>query len=96
MSDLISRQAAIDAIEKMQMPIMRSEYAYDQFKFCGLGMAREILIDLPPVTPAQKMGRWSKVELMSGRLPQCSECGYTAAYTSNFCPECGAKMEVEK
>lgn len=52
--DAISRQSAIDAIEKMQMPIMKSEYAYDQFKFCGLGMAREILIDLPPVTPAPK------------------------------------------
>ena len=107
--DAISRQSAIDAIEKMQMPIMRSEYAYDQFKFCGLGMAREILIDLPPVTPAPKMGRW--IEVTDEETPttrtwhyECSKCGtqLKAFEKTRYCSECGAlllvdaKMEVEE
>lgn len=107
--DAISRQSAIDAIEKMQMPIMRSEYAYDQFKFCGLGMAREILIDLPPVTPAPKMGRWEWNQYSNdpniGNW-HCSECRSITIWGVSkkdqngvplykYCPNCGVKMQEE-
>ncbi len=44
--------------------------------------------------PERKPGKW--VENKWGE-ETCSECGYThKAEGSNFCPNCGAKMEVEK
>ena len=52
MSDLISRQAAIDAIERLQMPIMRSQDNAEQFKFTGMAEAREAIIGLPSAQPA--------------------------------------------
>ena len=51
MDDLISRQAAIEAIEEMQKPIMRSNYSHEQFIFRGMSEARQAIIDLPSVQP---------------------------------------------
>ena len=51
MNDLISRQAAIDAIERLQMPIMRSQDNAEQFKFTGMAEAREAIIGLPSAQP---------------------------------------------
>lgn len=50
-TDLISRQAAIDAIEQMQMPIMRSEFPEEQFVFTGMSEALQAIKDLPSVPP---------------------------------------------
>lgn len=47
MDSLISRQAAIDAIEQMQMPIMRSEFPEEQFVFTGMSEALQAIKDLP-------------------------------------------------
>ena len=49
--DAISRQAAIEAIEALQRPIMREESNYYQFKFSGMSEAREAVVNLPSVTP---------------------------------------------
>ena len=68
MSDLIERQAAIDKIEELQMPIMRSASLIDQCKFDGLGMAREVLIELPSVTPEQKVGRWRPYKIEKKKI----------------------------
>ena len=51
MDNYIDRQAAIDAIEKKQMPIMRSEFLYDQAKFDGLSVALNIITELPSAQP---------------------------------------------
>lgn len=51
MSDLIDRQAAIDAIEQMQMPIMRSEFSEEQFVFTGMSEALQAIKDLPSAQP---------------------------------------------
>ena len=51
MSDLISRQAAIEAIEQMQMPIMRSEFPEEQFVFTGMSEALQAIKDLPSAQP---------------------------------------------
>lgn len=42
-------------------------------------------------------GRWIKPTRVSdSMLDECSVCGFdTGAYTFNFCPNCGAKMESE-
>ena len=80
--DLISRQAAIDAIENEQKKIMRSDWAIDQAKFSAMSDIRALIEDLPSVNP-QKTGhfvRWYEVEEKKNgeeHIPhcKCSECG---------------------
>lgn len=58
MSELIDRQAAIEVIEQMQMPIMRSEFPEEQFVFTGMSEALQAIKDLPPAQPDRKPGEW--------------------------------------
>ena len=50
-SDLISRQDAIEVIEEMQMPIMRSMFPEEQFVFKGMSEALSAIKDLPSAQP---------------------------------------------
>lgn len=47
MSDLIERKKAIEVIEEMQMPIMRSMFPEEQFVFKGMSEALSAIKDLP-------------------------------------------------
>jgi len=91
--DLISRQAAMDALN--EVTIVHSITDFD---------AISAILDLPPIQP--KRGRW--IRTGSGSLfdhYECSLCGglpkwecmgdnrWKIAFT-DFCPNCGAKMEV--
>ena len=49
--DTISRQAAIDAIEEMQIPIMRSIFPEEQFVFKGMSEALSAIKELPSAQP---------------------------------------------
>ncbi len=55
-------------------------------------------IDAVPV----KHGKWMEIIEVNelGDAYQsgvyCSECGHTDCYESNFCPDCGADMRMEK
>lgn len=42
------KRAALQEIEKLQMPIMRSQNPGDQFKFSGMSEAKEAIRELPP------------------------------------------------
>ena len=66
MNDLISRQAAIEAIEEMQIPIMRSTFPEEQFVFTGMSEALSAIKDLPSAQPE----RWIPC---SERLPELDE-----------------------
>lgn len=87
MSDLISRQAAIDAIENT---------SFDDYG--DYMMVRELIEDLPSAEP--KTGKWEEIcnDHISGR---CSACGWEAYLYEDdvvgmpYCPNCGARMEVE-
>lgn len=48
--------------------------------------------DIPSVTPQSNTGHW--IDVAGGC--ECSECGCLEVGYSNFCPDCGAKMEVEE
>ena len=51
----------------------------------------------PSVTPKAKIGHWIDVESLDGLLwHNCSECGETKFFATDFCPNCGTKMEVEE
>lgn len=67
-----------------------------------LAVALEAIEKLPPVLPQIKRGKWIETSLtpISGgdfnRGFKCSCCDYvTVVDDFNYCPNCGAKMEVE-
>jgi len=83
--DLISRQAAIDAIKTWGLLDGLSE-----------GLAIEILADaekLPPQKPKRKTGRWNKRNGFYEIGVKCSECNAFSISKTPYCPNCGAKME---
>ena len=87
MQDLISRQAAIDAVNNLTYP-------------SSLVDVKRILVDLPSAQPERKTGRWIyDNEAYPGGNPcghyDCDQCGESVPHKTNFCPNCGAKMEVE-
>ena len=103
MDDLISRQAAIDAIGNVP------DYD-DGMVWEALSHAQRDVALLPSAQPERKKGKWIKA---TGMMPPefrghhcCSECGNFANMEppfgnredlSKFCPNCGADMrEREK
>ena len=88
--DCISRQAAIDTIESWL-----SCDDYNKGERNIMRVTQSVLYDLPPVTPQQKMGRWIFDEILD-RHYYCSECKSMGVDYWDFCPFCGAKMEVEE
>ncbi len=99
--DLISRQAAIEAIDAV-FPVdpMKSEYA--QGIACGAALAKTYVEQLPSAQLERNKGKWI-VDVLADNIYRCSECGVDAPveptggteYKSNYCPNCGAKMEGE-
>ena len=96
MDDLISRQAAIDAIKS----IPDHE---DAARANALGLAENAIMTLPPVQP--KRGYWteSHEHVYMGNVVKewtnwyCSECDAPNDKPTDFCPNCGADMrEVKK
>ena len=92
MSDLISRQAAIDALRKMQTYKMFS--GDDMLLIDQAGAMTELML-LPSAEP--KRGRWhysdgkpARIGLSFGVV--CDQCGTESEYCTNFCGECGADM----
>ncbi len=85
MSDLIERQAAIDAVSKAC------------FELRGVfGRCEDALKALPSAQPERKRGKW-----INGVCSQCgSHAPYYAMastyYGSDFCPNCGADMRGER
>ena len=102
MSDLISRQAAIDAINKA----FERVFVWDGTSPLG----DKVLENVPSARPERKTGRWVERNPQNSpdcRLIECSECGnaYIVGYNidyddwidgRNFCMKCGAKMNKEE
>lgn len=57
---------------------------------------------LPPVNPAEKVGRWKRISMdkyseHAKYWYRCDRCGEDNLGNTNYCPHCGAKMqEVEE
>ena len=81
--DAISRQAVIEAI--MTNCIWENEYNLTSSRI------KKAVESLPPVTPKSKMGHWIRCDILQEF--KCSECRMCFRDKSNFCPNCGAKME---
>ena len=107
MSDLISRQAAIEVLENDKAAldkIIKGMSAMDVRLDAYVSQRNQVVYDiyaikqLPPIQP--KRGRWISADAIFGGVPfYCSECGENTRDTVmgklrwKFCPMCGAKME---
>lgn len=86
MSDLISRQKAIKKFEEY---VGLSKVSCDAHH-----MILSILRSLPSAEPEWKTGHWIDTDNYYQRW-KCSECGcHTRDAEPNYCPNCGAKMEM--
>ena len=95
MSDLISRQAAIDTLADMHCKSDEDGYVWI---IRSDAWAR---IDaLPSAEPERKTGRWiDGMEYVNSHWKVCSVChasAHDSAGGDNYCPNCGAKMECEE
>lgn len=50
------------------------------------------IMNLPSVTPQPKIGHWITKDV---DIYKCSECSTFNTDKDNYCPNCGARMEVE-
>ena len=91
MDDLISRQAAIDALATM--PCKTDEDGYVWI------LRFDAWTRIDTLSPAEpKIGKW----IRDGHHIRCDQCGMYMCDTdregdripTEFCPNCGAKMEV--
>ena len=101
MNDLISRRAAIDAIDGL--PNCPNGYSDTYDKACIIG----VLEELPSAQPEREKGKWIYGEDEYGIDGyRCDKCGFFVpwdyAHTFinyiedyNFCPNCGARMEED-
>ena len=89
MDDLISRQAAIEAVLGV---VPYDEYWKEQIE--------KAVNALPSVTPVRKKGHW--IDHSDEGYVECSECGSCLTNCDgntidlHFCYSCGAKMEEDK
>ena len=84
--DCISREAVLD---KWKNTTLRGRTEFDQ-----------VIMMMPPVTPQPKTGRWIFDYMDIGETLDkhyyCSECKSMGVDYWDFCPNCGAKMEVSE
>ena len=80
MSDYISRDAALTALQNPELFNVSPRFL-------------QILRDLPAadVEPVRH-GRWER-SILAYDFKRCSECSSVWSRTSNYCPNCGAKMD---
>ena len=102
--DLISRQAAIDALDRLcdDSCIYSKKQRNIMCGACSLGGAFDVIEALPSAQPERK-GKWLFVEYPDGYYhTECSECGQwfdEDVYLKDkwrYCPNCGADMRGEE
>lgn len=88
MDDLISRQAAIDALKRAEA--LTRAFGY-----------HNVIDTIRELPTAEKTGKWESVTFKTvphdriSKAKKCSVCGKRKDkyVTWNYCPNCGARME---
>lgn len=102
MSDYISREALIGNVEKHYCAPCKEtggDLGGDWCRACVINGVLEKVRGIPAadVEPV-RYGRWGKKQGGFWEFAACSLCGEktpTVGIMPNFCPNCGAKMELE-
>ena len=86
MSDrLLSENEVIKALRKLGHELVVID------KVCSLGVAVEFIDAVRAVPSADRpQGEWECDEYA---IYHCSNCGCTATWDYNYCPNCGARMK---
>lgn len=95
----LEQQPCEDAISRQAVKEQMIKYG---FKAPDMTVTEFVEDCLPSVTPQPKTGHWINLEETKYKgqvLPfwcryECSECGGHGEETFNYCPNCGARMEV--
>lgn len=87
MSDLISKQAVIDAIQKLNIPE----------DMCVFEIISHIEVAIATLPSVENKGEWISQYDEDGKTGwyECSCCHSERAFNTNFCPDCGADMRGE-
>lgn len=100
MSDLISRQAAIDAVNDVIADYIPNIYGRYEALPLELASAVNRLPSAQPTAEPVRHGKWIKADSQQyfrKHYPcfTCSECGYRKDSQKkwNYCPNCGADMK---
>lgn len=118
MADLIDRQAAIDALDKILPAWKQNDSMKNDFTrgiMVGAALAVERIVRVPSATietaedfPAERTSSWEYIEpkqilqrTVIGGLSlllryRCKNCGYLSFSETNYCPDCGRRMESEE
>ena len=102
-SDLISRQAAIDALKHNQDVYSHNFHDDPIDKYTTAIIATDIdtLVNLPTIQPEPQEGHWIPHESPDGdEQYECSRCGVLWEFVDGtpedneayFCPKCGKKL----
>ena len=100
MDDLISRQAAIEIVDRYN----KSHMILKGKPMLGAASIVIELEELPSVQPEQKHGKWIRKEnaFYSPFDPcshefyyVCNQCGNESNWEYDYCKNCGAKMDGE-
>lgn len=99
MSDCISREAAIEELRKAADCANCNAGAGGLCGFCDIENAARLINGIPAadVEPVRH-GRWGKKQGGFWEFANCSVCGQktaTVGIPPNYCPNCGAKMDLE-
>lgn len=91
MAEYIDKELVIDTIEELKSKALPKALLFDHLKKVIEIFPTE---DFAPV----RHGRWTITEILCGigkkrKYYRCSECYKTNVIRSNFCPNCGAKMD---
>lgn len=97
MAEYIDRELVIKAIGNEDKDVMAdygeeygTEWGFSEEKIIGVIM-KVLAADVVPVVH----GKWLCIETDDEQFFLCSVCNGKEYWESNYCPNCGAKMDVE-
>lgn len=100
-SDTISKQAVNTLVDELARAISDERCCMSRGRSTATIM--QDILELPSLTPQPKMGQWIESNNPSEKYT-CSNCGGACWYydywgtlaKSNYCPNCGARMEARE